>query len=81
MTSFLNDVKILENREIGKDNYLLRVKMTDDCRVPKAGQFYLLKCRDGARILKRAISIHYFNKDERVLEFVYRITGKGTKEI
>ena len=69
MASFLNDVKILENREIGKDNYLLRVKMTDDCIVPKAGQFYLLKCRDGARILKRAISIHYFNEDENIPYF------------
>ena len=42
MAKFLDDVKILENREIGKDNYLLRVKLSDDCAVPKAGQFYLL---------------------------------------
>ncbi len=81
MGNFLNDVKILENREIGKDNYLLRVKMNDKCTVPKAGQFYLLKCRDGAKILKRAISLHYIDEDKRILEFVYKITGKGTKEI
>ena len=81
MKNFLNDVKILENREIGKDNYLLRVKMNDECIVPEAGQFYLLKCRDGAKILKRAISLHYIDEDERILEFVYKITGKGTKEI
>ena len=55
--------------------------MSDDCAVPKAGQFYLLKCRDGAKILKRAISLHYIDEDERILEFVYKITGKGTKEI
>ena len=81
MASFLNDVKILENSEIGKDNYLLRIKMADDGIIPKAGQFYLLKCRDGARILKRAISLHYINETDRILEFVYKITGKGTKEL
>ena len=81
MKNFLNDVKILENREIGKDNYLLRVKMNDECVVPKAGQFYLLKCRDGARILKRAISLHYIDEQKGILEFVYKIIGKGTKEI
>ena len=81
MTNFLNDVKIMENSEISKDNYLLRVKMNDSCILPKAGQFYLLKCRDGARILKRAISLHYVDEDKRILEFVYKITGKGTKEI
>ncbi|MCP1225124.1 dihydroorotate dehydrogenase electron transfer subunit [Sebaldella sp. S0638] len=81
MAKFLDDVKILENREIGKDNYLLRVKMSDGCAVPKAGQFYLLKCRDGAKILKRAISLHCVNENEKILEFVYKITGKGTKEI
>lgn len=81
MIKFLNDTKILENKEIGKDNYLLRVKMDSSCAVPKAGQFYLLKCRNEIRILKRAISLHYVNENERVLEFVYKITGKGTKEI
>ena len=55
--------------------------MNDECAVPKAGQFYLLKCRNGARILKRAISLHYINEEKGILEFVYKIIGKGTKEI
>jgi dihydroorotate dehydrogenase electron transfer subunit len=81
MSSFLNDARILENREIGKDNYLLRVKTDNNSVMPEAGQFYLLKCRDGARILKRAISLHYVSENGEILEFVYKITGRGTKEI
>lgn len=81
MTSFLKDVKIIENKEISRDNYLLRVKTTGNFIIPKAGQFYLLKCRDESKILKRAISLHYVDKERKILEFVYKITGKGTKEI
>lgn len=81
MSNFLKDAKIIENREMGKDNYLLKVKIEGGFIMPKAGQFYLLKCRDESMILKRAISLHYADEDRRILEFVYKINGKGTKEI
>ena len=51
MTDFLKDGKIIENKEIGTGNYLLKVKIDDTMIIPKAGQFYLLKCKNDIRIL------------------------------
>ena len=48
-TNFLEDVEILENRCVGGDNFLMRVKSknTQDSKiVPKAGQFYMLKLKN-----------------------------------
>ena len=81
MTDFLKDGKIIENKEIGTGNYLLKVKIDGMMIIPKAGQFYLLKCKNEIRILKRPISLHFVNKDEKVLEFVYKTIGEGTKEM
>lgn len=81
MTDFLKDGKIIENKEIGTGNYLLKVKIDDTMIIPKAGQFYLLKCKNEIRILKRPISLHFVNENEKILEFVYRVTGEGTKEM
>ena len=47
-TNFLEDVEILENRYVGGDNFLMKVKSknTQDSKiVPKAGQFYMLKLK------------------------------------
>ena len=48
-TNFLEDVEILENRYVGGDNFLMKVKSknTQDSKiVPKAGQFYMLKLKN-----------------------------------
>lgn len=81
MTDFLKDGKIIENKEIGTGNYLLKIKIKDTMIVPKTGQFYLLKCKNEIRILKRPISLHSVDKENKVLEFVYKVTGKGTEEM
>ena len=81
MAEFLKDVRIIENSESGLGNYLMKVKLEENMPLPEAGQFYLLKCKDNSRILKRPVSVHYVNRVNRELEFFYRITGMGTKEL
>ena len=78
---FLQDSVIIENRESGdKKYYLLRVKVEKGLAESKPGQFFMLKCNDGSRILRRPISLHYADKENGILEFYYEVVGKGTKE-
>ena len=45
---FLTDCKVIENKNIGANNYLLKFKIYDEDKKvlenSKAGQFFMLKC-------------------------------------
>lgn len=77
---FLENGVIVENKNMGDNYYLMKVKVVKSAAVAKAGQFYMLKCRDGIRILGRPISLHYTDSENNILEFYYEVVGKGTKE-
>ena len=49
--------------------------------VPEAGQFYMFQLKNQIRILRRPISIHNIDYKTGKLEFLYRVSGKGTKEL
>lgn len=83
-TNFLEDVEILENRYVGGDNFLMRVKSknTQDSKiVPKAGQFYMLKLKNEIMTLRRPISLHSVDHETGELEFLYKVLGRGTREL
>ena len=83
-TKFLEDVTISENIHIGGENYLMTVisnNTFDGIVKPKAGQFYMLKLKNQIRILRRPISLHSLNYETGELQFLYRVLGKGTKEL
>ncbi|MCK5780137.1 MAG: dihydroorotate dehydrogenase electron transfer subunit [Psychrilyobacter sp.] len=75
---FLEDVKILENKKIADNYYLMRVEGDKIPKSSKPGQFFMLESKDSSRILRRPISLH--NVDENILEFYYEALGSGTKE-
>lgn len=77
---FLEDCKVLENCKIGENYYLIKVKSEKASQHSKAGQFFMLKLKNEIRILRRPISLHYVDKDEKILEFYYEVKGGGTKE-
>lgn len=78
---FLENCKILENKKIGFNYYLMKIKCDKSSNSLKAGQFYMLKLKNEARILRRPISVHYVDREKNVLEFYYEVKGGGTKEI
>ena len=83
-TNFLEDVEILENRYVGGDNFLMKVKSknTQDSKiVPKAGQFYMLKLKNEIMTLRRPISLHSVDHETGELEFLYKVLGRGTREL
>ena len=67
-------VEILENREVTRDLYHLKLK---GCYDIKAGQFFMLKKEQSNMTLFRPISI--FDVDEEGIHFLYLVKGSGTK--
>ena len=66
--------KVIENRYIGEDMYLMRVEGKFE---GKMGQFYMLRAWDKFPLLSRPISIH--DIDENSISFLYKVVGEGTR--
>ena len=77
---FLEECRVLENKRVGNGYQLLKVKTKKSQNEAKAGQFYMLKCKNEIMVLKRPISLHYVDRERGVLEFYFEVKGKGTKE-
>lgn len=74
-------MKIIKIEAIGTDifsTWLQADKIVDEA---KAGQFVSVYCNDGSRLLPRPISICEIAKETKQIRLVYRIAGKGTKEL
>lgn len=72
--------KIISHNEIAVDVYdmWLETRIAKDA---KAGQFVGVFIKDASALLPRPISICEVNDDKTALRIVYRIVGKGTREI
>lgn len=71
---------ILRKKEIADEIFDIWIQTEEIARFSRAGQFVMLYCNDGSRLLPRPISICEINPEEKSLRLVYRIAGKGTKE-
>lgn len=76
----LEKVLILRKKEISDGIFDIWIQTEEIAGLAKAGQFVMLYCSDGSRLLPRPISICEINREENSLRLVYRIAGKGTKE-
>lgn len=66
--------KVLENRYLGDDMYLIRVEGKFE---GKMGQFYMLRAWDTYPLLSRPISI--YDIDDNSISFLYKVFGEGTQ--
>lgn len=74
-------VKVAENTMISSDIYSMWLESPDIAETARPGQFVSLYCQDGSRLLPRPISICEIDKINNRVRLVYRVAGKGTKEI
>ena len=77
---FLEDCKVLENKQVFGTYYLMKLKGEKSINVARAGQFYMLQCKGQGTILRRPISLHYIDKEKNIIEFYYEVKGLGTQE-
>ncbi|MDL2234172.1 dihydroorotate dehydrogenase electron transfer subunit [Ruminococcaceae bacterium OttesenSCG-928-L11] len=71
-----NTVPIGSNKEISPGVWRLEAPFSGDIR---AGQFFMLKCPEGAALLPRAISVCDY--DGETVTFLYQVVGRGTGEL
>jgi len=83
MTKILNldSGTIIENQEIAKDHFVMSVLLTSRLDSAMPGQFIMMR-KQGVKdpLLRRPLSLYGFFQTEAgtVLEFLYRVLGKGT---
>lgn len=70
----IKNVKIVENRQIAQEMYLMKIEGAFDI---KEGQFFMLKAPDADMTLYRPISV--FDANQHTVSFLYSVRGKGTR--
>ena len=73
--------KVIQNERIEEGIYDLWLKAEEMASIARPGQFVSLYCKEGGRLLPRPISICEIDKKTGKIRLVYRVLGKGTKEI
>src|SRR5690606_629122 len=77
--------EVIEHRWVNDRYKYLRLRAPSDlAKATRAGQFYQLKCpvRDDMQpFLLRPMSVYGMGPDPDVLEFLYHVTGLGTRAV
>jgi len=75
----LNSGKIIFNRELAGKHYHLRLILEEPFLKPRPGQFFLIRLNDRLDpLLGRPFSVYDCHHQGRMLDFVYRVVGRGT---
>jgi dihydroorotate dehydrogenase electron transfer subunit len=73
------EAKIIENRNIVSNYFLIKLRLSKPMSAIKPGQFIMLKIPDRDIFLRRPFSIYDYKKD--TITIVYRVVGKGTESL
>lgn len=75
--------KIIENKPLSDNIYLMVVALGDNEPKPICGQFYMLRNwpQTDAPLLSRPISVHYFDEEKQEIYFLYEKRGNGTQKL
>ncbi len=69
---------VVSNREIYSGVFLMWLQTKGGLSRTQAGQFYMVRC-GGETILRRPISVHHIDRENKKIAFLYAVVGKGTK--
>ena len=77
MPAIACDVKVLDHQRLTDTIRLMTVSWPQRDKAPKAGQFFMLRCwpADVAPVLSRPISVHSYDPELAVVEFLYEVRG------
>ena len=81
MAIYRRNASIIRHEKIGTEIFDLTIHFPEAAAEAVPGQFVCLYCKDGSRLLPRPISICDTEKEQGLIRMVYRIAGKGTREI
>jgi dihydroorotate dehydrogenase electron transfer subunit len=82
MTKRIESLKIIENKRLNKDFFVL--ELSGEAKLPemKPGQFVQVKVEGSQEtFLRRPISVHDVNTEKNTLKLLIQIAGKGTLKL
>lgn len=68
--------KVLHNEQITETVWLLQAQWDKGA---KCGQFFMLRAWDKTPLLSRPISVHNYDAENYIIEFLYEVRGTGTE--
>jgi len=73
------EASLVEQQEVAKSTFRLRLRCEPIASMARPGQFLMLQVRSGNEpLLKRPFSFHRINPREGLIEVLYRVVGQGT---
>ncbi len=79
MIKIMEDAQVLDQELVALQTYLLRLLAPRIAREAQAGQFFMLQVREGLDpLLRRPFSFHRVDRDQGIIEVLYRVVGRGT---
>jgi dihydroorotate dehydrogenase electron transfer subunit len=82
MTKRIEDLKVIENKRLNNDFFVL--ELAGDIKIPefKPGQFAQVKVEGSSdTFLRRPISIHDVDYSKNTFKLLIQVAGKGTKKL
>ena len=79
LCKILADAKIVEQKSLAKDIFLMRLHAPDIAKAAKPGNFLQVKAKRGTTLLRRPLGIAEACGDN--VSLIYRKIGKGTAEL
>lgn len=82
MTKRIEDLKVIENKRLNNDFFILNLEGSSKIPVLKPGQFAQIRVDDSpATFLRRPISIHDVDYGKNSFKVLIQIAGKGTEKL
>ena len=77
------DSVVLDQIALTESVRLLSASWNDPEHLPHAGQFFMLRCwgMGEGPFLSRPISLHHWDPEKKMVEFLYEIKGEGTRRL
>ena len=78
--------RVLRNEHVAGEYWLMELAVPNGLSMAAPGQFYQMLCespstREPMPFLRRPMSIYLFDPQRQRLEFLYKVTGSGTKAL
>lgn len=73
--------ELIKKEQLKSDIFCFSVKAPEIVKTAKPGNFIEIRVSDQTDpFLRRPISIHSIDKENNVLEFIFQVKGKGTRD-
>lgn len=72
--------KIVDHKEVASEHYKMTISSSYISANAMPGQFVHIRCgTDLDPLLRRPLSVHRTNKNEKTIDLLYKVVGKGTQ--